>query len=382
MKYITKYSSLAGYKAAKAHRGYPNVSLVEGETNVRYNMEYVADNPLTFTAQEDGQFKFTIAFGSASLSYSLDSGETWSVLSSNTWSPTVTSGSTIQWSGNMTTPVTFASTGRFAASGKPSSLLADEDVPEASRMFENCTGLTDAIALELTATTLTNGCYQYMFNGCTSLTAAPQLPATTLANRCYVSMFFNCTSLTTAPALPATTLADNCYSYMFRGCTSLTTAPALPATTLVESCYEQMFNGCTSLTATPVMTIVELSGIQKQCRYMFKGCSSMTTSNITINATNTVTACYEEMFNGCTSLRNAPALPATVIASWAYYQMFNGCSNINSMTCLATEGFDTYNAVTNWTNGVAANGTFTKAANATWPTGASGIPQGWTVVDA
>jgi hypothetical protein len=43
-----------------------------------------------------------------------------------------------------------------------------------------------------------------------------------------------------------------------------------------------------------------------------------------------------------------------------------------------------------WLHGVAATGTFTKAKDAVWPTntfftennGESGIPSGWTVVDA
>ena len=43
------------------------------------------------------------------------------------------------------------------------------------------------------------------------------------------------------------TLADSCYNYMFNGCTSLTTAPSLPATTLAPRCYYSMFNGCTSI---------------------------------------------------------------------------------------------------------------------------------------
>ena len=92
-----------------------------------------------------------------------------------------------------------------------------------------------------------NNCYSYMFNGCTSLTAAPELPATTLADNCYRNMFSVCTHLTTVPALPATTLADNCYSNMFSGCTSLTAAPELPATTLAKNCYSNMFSGCTLL---------------------------------------------------------------------------------------------------------------------------------------
>ena len=107
--------------------------------------------------------------------------------------------------------------------------------------------LISASELLLPATTLANGCYRYMFDGCTSLTTAPALPATTLASYCYSSMFWGCTSLTTAPALPATTLAVGCYSGMFGFCPALTTAPALPATTLAQSCYSSMFHGCTSL---------------------------------------------------------------------------------------------------------------------------------------
>ena len=68
--------------------------------------------------------------------------------------------------------------------------------------------------------TMADSCYNYMFNGCTSLTTAPSLPATTLTTRCYYYMFNGCTSLTTAPSLPATTLATRCY-YMFNGCTSI-----------------------------------------------------------------------------------------------------------------------------------------------------------------
>lgn len=127
--------------------------------------------------------------------------------------------------------------------------------------------------------------------------------------------------------LPATTLAGYCYAGMFAGCTSLTAAPSLPATTLAESCYNEMFSGCTSLTA-------------------------------------------------------APDLPATTLAYWCYSSMFYGCSKLSSVTCLATD-ISAFNCTTDWLSGVAASGTFTKAAGADWSgkTGASGIPSGWTVVD-
>ena len=119
-------------------------------------------------------------------------------------------------------------------------------------MFDGCISLTAAPALP--ATTLANGCYTAMFQGCTSLTTAPSLPATTLADYCYASMFYGCTSLTTAPALPATTLADSCYESMFCDCTSLTTAPALPATTLVNYCYDSMFQGCSNIKLSTTKT--------------------------------------------------------------------------------------------------------------------------------
>ena len=95
--------------------------------------------------------------------------------------------------------------------------------------------------------TMAGSCYSYMFNGCTSLTAAPSLPATKLALSCYAYMFNNCTNLTTAPSLPATTLMSSCYVNMFGGCTSLTAVPSLPATKLALSCYAGMFASCTSI---------------------------------------------------------------------------------------------------------------------------------------
>ena len=151
----------------------------------------------------------------------------------------------------------------------------------------------------------------------------------TLAEGCYYGMFYGCTSLTAAPSLlPATTLANFCYSYMFYDCTSLTAAPSLlPATTLAENCYSEMFEGCVSLTA-------------------------------------------------------APDLPATTLAENCYGEMFYGCAKLSSVTCLATD-ISASNCTSGWLGGVAASGTFTKAAGMTgWPTGsASGIPNGWNVVE-
>ena len=121
--------------------------------------------------------------------------------------------------------------------------------------------------------TMAVNCYYSMFQGCTSLTAAPSLPATTLAKSCYESMFYGCASLTTAPELPATTLVDRSYYNMFAGCTALTSAPALPATTLANYCYASMFSSCTALTTVPALPATTLAG---SCYYfMFSRCTKI-----------------------------------------------------------------------------------------------------------
>ena len=249
-------------------------------------------------------------------------------------------------------------------------------------MFYNCTSLT--VAPELPATTLANDCYESMFRLCTSLTVAPELPATTLAESCYECMFYDCTKLTTAPELPATTLANFCYRYMFWNCPNLTMAPELPATTLAESCYECMFYDCTKLTTAPELKATTLA---ESCyKSMFNGCTSLTAAP-ELPATALAISCYLEMFHGCTNLTAAPELPATTLVNYCYQDMFYGCTNLSSITMLATD-ISAYYCLKNWVSGVASTGTFTKAASLVQgseagqiPTGTSGIPESWTVVN-
>ena len=243
-------------------------------------------------------------------------------------------------------------------------------------MFKGCTSLTRAPALPVT--TLAAYCYQYMFDGCTSLVKAPVLPATTLADGCYNSMFKGCTSLTRAPALPVTTLATECYVGMFNGCTSLTKAPELPATTLADYCYFNMFKGCTSLTQAPELPATTLVDSCYWC--MFEGCTSLTQAP-ELSATTLADNCYAEMFKGCTSLTKAPELPATTLAQYCYTNMFIGCSSLNKVRCrmpssyISSDISSTY--AENWLSGVSSTGKFYTNVDANWPSGISGIPEGW-----
>ena len=206
-----------------------------------------------------------------------------------------------------------------------------------------------------TYNTVVGRAFLNLFSGCTSLTKAPELPATTLADLCYQYMFRNCTSLTKAPELPATALSIFCYEYMFSGCKSLTEAPVLPATTLANYCYFSMFEGCTSLTKAPELPATALS--------IF---------------------CYGHMFKGCTSLTKAPVLSATTLGDYCYHYMFNGCSSLNEVRCQMPSTISSGSIGSNadsWLEGVASTGTFYTNADANWPSGASGIPTGWTRVN-
>ena len=204
----------------------------------------------------------------------------------------------------------------------PATTLADKSY---FGMFRKCSGL--ATAPVLPATTLTTSCYYNMFYGCTDLTSAPELSATTLADMCYYNMFYGCTGLANAPELPATALAEKCYSYMFYGCTGLTNAPSLPATTLATSCYAYMFQDCSGLTGAPELPATVLAEL---CYYyMFRGCTGLTSAPA-LPATTLAKRCYEYMFYGCSGLTSAPALPATTLAEKCYYNMFYNCTGLNA----------------------------------------------------
>lgn len=224
------------------------------------------------------------------------------------------------------------------------------------RMFEGCTSLINAP--ELPVTNLDQRVYYNMFNQCSSLTKLPALPAKNVNYyACYGSMFANCTSITTIPNnyLPATDLGFSCYDSMFKGCTGLTTIPSnlLPATTLEESCYNNMFQGCASLTTVP--------------------------SNL-LPATTLANMCYNYMFESCTNLTKAPDLPAPTLTGNCYTYMFRNCRNLNYVKCLATT--KTASNTTDWVKNVSGSGTFVKDSSTSWYTGNSGIPSGWTIVNA
>lgn len=211
-----------------------------------------------------------------------------------------------------------------------SSSLALKDYANAfKKLFYNCTTIVDASKLDLHSKTLTNACYREMFSGCTSLIATPELcDDVTMNEACYWGMFESCTSLTVLPKLNNMSLSKYCYAYIFSGCTSLIDGSQLqlPATTLSSDCYKYMFYNCNNLTSAPILHVGTLS-------------------------------------------------------SYCYFRMFSGCSKLNNITMLATD-INATSCLYEWVYGVASAGTLYKHPDmTTLPTGTSGIPSGWTVVD-
>ena len=272
------------------------------------------ETPLTLEATSAGTI--VVNKPQTGMQYSLNGGAK-TTLTADPTNITVAAGDKLAFYGKGTTITAYCSNGSdntnikgsgtgftFKVYGNIMSLVDEEGFATATTLsaswaftglFSDNVSLTDASGLQLPATTVTERCYARMFEGCKSLTTAPELPAETMENSCYYDMFNGCKALTTAPELPATTLASSCYHSMFNGCKALTTAPALPATTLAENCYTGMFSDCSNLTT-------------------------------------------------------APELPATTLVRECYFAMFQLCSKLGSVTCKATSGFDTVSPLYQWLN--------------------------------
>lgn len=231
--------------------------------------------------------------------------------------------------------------------------------------FKNMTNLDihPARPLLLSATTLANYCYQQMFagssitrapefnnetgafatdiptqacdrmfQGCTSLSAAPELPANgTIASKGYYGMFDGCTAMATPPSRLAVTPSGGTahFQIMFQNCTSLLYASEMTTDVILQDGCRAMFNGCTALTEAPAHLATTISGTYAYA-YMFQNCSSLTQGPSALPATNMQNYCYAGMFKNCTLLEEAPRVDAVTLATRCFFEMFSGCSKLRT----------------------------------------------------
>lgn len=140
-----------------------------------------------------------------------------------------------------------------------------------------------------------------------------------------------------------------CLHHIFSGRLIDASNLVLPATTLIQGCYNGMFNYCTALTTPPALP-----------------------------ATTLADYCYGGMFRNCTSLATAPVLPATTLAEHCYGNMFSGCTSLNKVTTYAQD-ISANSCLNAWLYNVSQTGDFYNLGGATYPSGDSGIPTGWTI---
>ena len=109
-------------------------------------------------------------------------------------------------------------------------------------------------------------------------------------------------------------------------------------------CYRHMFDYCTSLTTAPALPATTLAD---SCyNSMFWNCDSLTSAP-SLPATTLADSCYSVMFYGCDSLTSAPKLPAATLANYCYSGMFEYCTKLKVnqnasgneiFTCPSTSG--------------------------------------------
>ena len=104
-----------------------------------------------------------------------------------------------------------------------------------------------------------------------------------------------------------------------------------PTTLSTRHCYSNMFEGCTNLITAPALPATTLANYCYSG--MFSGCTSLTTAP-ELPTTTLAPFCYSNMFQGCTSLTKAPALPATTLTDSCYMFMFKGCTNLTTAPAL------------------------------------------------
>lgn len=68
---------------------------------------------------------------------------------------------------------------------------------------------------------------------------------------------------------------------------------------------------------------------------LFNNCTQLTSAPA-LPATTLAEDCYFSMFEGCINLTSAPALPATILSEYCYYKMFYGCTNLKTPPTLST----------------------------------------------
>ena len=345
------------------------------------------------------------------LQYSTDEGETWETFSASAAASklTIEAGSTMRLRRNPdngintsglgvnSTSLTdkrwyFVTTGDFSVEGNVMSLIDGENFATNTTipahccfncLFLNNTALTNIDKVRLPATTLKVNCYRAMFQG-TGVTDISRLSLPepeTVASYSYNQMFKNCTSLTSLSGFrvpsnlgtyaclnmfqsctgltdlvgidfAADTLNNYCYQLMFQACTGLTSVmDTFRVSVIATNSCDQMFLGCTNLRQTPAIKVDSIGtagciNMFKTCGTTLTGTDSMTAGDIIVSKAIYYQGC-QTMYAGSTRLKNAPAIKAgrifgTTDKNGGCRYMFQDLTGISSAGAIKADIVDAY----------------------------------------
>lgn len=216
----TVYSDKIHFEDTLVKKMYLNGALIYQNITKTPEKDYSKEY-LTFEIISGGTFGFP-NYNGYNFSYSIDNGTTWTTIPLGWSGIAVSEGDKIILKGNNQiiggNLGWWSNTAEFVVYGNIMSIINSTGFTTANTVSNNafkeflyyCNGIVSAEHLVLPATILAESCYQSMFEGCSSLTTAPELPATTLTTTCYSSMFYNCSSLNYIKCLATDIPSSNC----------------------------------------------------------------------------------------------------------------------------------------------------------------------------
>ena len=223
-------------------------------------------------------------------------------------------------------------------------------VNNAFAMFQGCTSLIAAPFFNTSAVTT----MQNMFNGCNSLTFVPQF--NTAAVTSMAAMFLDCSALKYVPLFNTANVVF--MQNMFGGCWSLITVPLFNTSAVTN--MGGMFSSCLSLTSVPLFNTTAVTSMGS----MFIGCASLKSVPLfntaaVISMSSMLNSCpnltsvplfntasvtdMSSMFSGCRSLTSVP--PFNTAAVTNMFQMFQSCNSLISVPLFNTTAVTNMNSM-------------------------------------
>lgn len=146
-----------------------------------------------------------------------------------------------------------------------------------------------------------------------------------------------------------TELLEGTFVSLFYGMSYLVTTPLMPALKIGPSAYMRVYRNCLNLTLVRSLDAEEHNGY----------------------------APMRGMFENCSSLESIPTLKIDLISQSGLREFLSGCTSLREVRTLMTNVAESL-ALENWMYNVPATGDFYCDSSLVIPSGASGIPTGWT----